>query len=100
MSFFGFGRKKETAATPPETTKQSRYKILGTGCVNCHALTKNVTEVLAELEIEDGVQKVSQLSEIASYGVMSVPAFVIDDKVVSVGKVLSHEEIKKLILGA
>ena len=99
MSFFGFGKQKEAPAPKSDTVVESRYKILGTGCVNCNALTKNVTEVLEELKIEDGVEKISQLSEIASYGVMSVPAFVIDGKVVSVGKVLSHAEIKKLILG-
>lgn len=97
MAIFGFGKKKDAPAKQIEPTTVSRYKILGTGCSNCDALTKNVSEVLTELNLTDGVQKISELSQIAGYGVMSVPAFVIDEKVVSVGKVLSHAEIKKLI---
>lgn len=100
MSIFGFGKKKDTVVQPTQSATESRYKILGTGCSNCEALERNVKQVLQELEIEEGVQKVSELSQIASYGVMSVPAFVVDDKVVSVGKVLSHSEIKKIVQGS
>ena len=97
MSLFGFGKKKQATAEPVASVSQSRYKILGTGCTNCDALARNVAQALEELDINDGIEKVSQLSEIAKYGVMSVPAFVIDDKVVSIGKVLTLSEIKQLV---
>lgn len=98
MSLFGFG-KKNSPTPPVNTVDSSRYKVLGTGCTKCDSLSKNVAEALAELGLTDGVEHVSELSKIAAYGIMSVPAFVIDDKVVSVGKVLSRDEIKRLIAG-
>lgn len=72
-------------------------KILGTGCSKCDKLEKNLNIVLGELDINTTLEKVEELKEIVRYGVMTTPALVIDDKVVSVGKVLSEKEIKKII---
>ncbi len=71
-------------------------KILGTGCKKCNKLEKNALKA-SETKENITVKKVSDLQEIMSYGVMQTPALVIDDKVVSVGKVLTEDEIKKLI---
>lgn len=70
-------------------------KILGTGCKKCITLTENTQAALANLGREAQVLKITDLAEIAAHGVMSTPALAIDDKVVSVGKVLSVEEIEK-----
>ena len=72
-------------------------KILGPGCKNCVALTENTKEALAELGIKAEIEKVTDFMEIARYGVMSTPGLVIDDKVVSFGKVLKSKEIVKLL---
>ncbi len=72
-------------------------KILGTGCKKCVTLTENTQAALATLGREAEVQKVTDFAEIAACGVMSTPALVIDDKVVSVGKVLTPSEIAALI---
>ena len=72
-------------------------KILGTGCSKCDKLEKNLKSVLGELDIEASIEKVEELKEIVRYGVMTTPALVIDDKVVSVGKVLSTKDLKKLL---
>lgn len=96
MALFGFG-KKQADVKPVTPAVTSRYKVLGTGCTKCDALTRNVTQALDELGLTDGVEHVSELSQIASYGIMSVPALVIDDKVVSVGKVLTVADIKRLV---
>lgn len=98
MSIFSFGKQKQ-ALSPPTHVTDSRYKILGTGCPNCDVLDRNIVQALEELGIDDGLQKISDITKIAAYGVMSVPAFVVDDKVLSVGKVLSVAEIKRLIQG-
>ncbi len=71
-------------------------KILGTGCAKCNKLEKNALKATKNNE-KITVTKVSELKEIMKYGVMQTPALVIDDKVVSVGKVLSEDDIKKLI---
>ncbi|MDX9688775.1 thioredoxin family protein [Halopseudomonas formosensis] len=70
-------------------------KILGSGCKKCITLTENTQAALANLGREAQIIKVSDFPEIAAHGVMSTPALVIDNKVVSVGKVLSTEEVEK-----
>lgn len=73
-------------------------KVLGTGCKNCLIVENRVKEAIQEGGIEATVEKVEDIAEIMKYGVMSTPALVIDEKVVSAGKVLSIKEIKKLLL--
>lgn len=72
-------------------------KILGTGCEKCTKLEKNAREAVAELGIDAVVEKVVDLKDIMTYGVMSTPALVVDDKVKSSGRVLSVEDIKKYL---
>ena len=61
--------------------------VLGTGCPNCKRLEKNVYEALKELGIEAEVEKVTEIKDIMSYGIMSTPALVVDGKVVLSGQV-------------
>lgn len=72
-------------------------KILGPGCKNCVALTENTKLALAQLSMQANIEKVTDMSVIASYGIMSTPGLVINEKVVSFGKVLKPNEIAKLI---
>ena len=72
-------------------------KILGTGCSKCEKLEKNLDIVLKELNIDATIEKVDDLIELVSYGVMSTPGFVVNDEVKSVGKALSVKEIKKIL---
>ena len=74
-------------------------KILGSGCKKCITLSENTQAALANLGREAQVIKVTDFAEIAAHGVMSTPALVIDDKVVSVGKVLSSAEVAALLKG-
>ena len=74
-----------------------KIEILGTGCPNCLKLERNVLEALKETGIQAEVVKVTEIPEIMSYGVMSVPALVIDGEVKSYGKVNSVEEIREMI---
>lgn len=72
-------------------------KILGPGCKKCVTLTENTKTALAHLGQEAEVVKVTDYAEIAAHGVMSTPALAIDDKVVSVGKVLTAGEVEVLL---
>jgi small redox-active disulfide protein 2 len=72
-------------------------KILGSGCKKCITLTENTQAALANLGREAQVLKVTDFAEIAAHGVMSTPALAIDDKVASVGKVLTVGEVEKLL---
>ncbi|MGA9519073.1 MAG: thioredoxin family protein [Trichococcus sp.] len=72
-------------------------KILGIGCKNCVNLAKNTEEALKELGMEATITKVTDMKDIAKYGIMRTPGLVIDEKVVSYGKVASAEEITELL---
>lgn len=72
-------------------------KILGTGCPKCKKLEANVLEAVKSAVIEATVEKVTDLNNIMDYGVMMTPALVIDEKVISSGKVLSVSEIGQAI---
>lgn len=74
-------------------------KILGSGCKKCVTLTDNTQAALRDLGLTAEVVKVTDFTAIAAHGVMSTPALVIDDKVVSVGKVLSSAEVAALLKG-
>ncbi|MDA1476718.1 thioredoxin family protein [Bacillus changyiensis] len=71
-------------------------KILGTGCKNCQTLEQNVRKALAQSGKEAEIEKVTDIQEIMSYGVMSTPGIVIDGEVKSTGRVLSPAAIVKL----
>lgn len=72
-------------------------KILGSGCKNCVTLAENTRIALEEVGLAAEVIKVTDIKDIMAYGVMSTPALVIDEKVVSFGKVLKPKEIVKIL---
>ena len=72
-------------------------KILGSGCKKCATLTENTEKALASLGLTAELIKVTDFAQIAAHGVMSTPALAIDDKVVSVGKVLTAAEVERML---
>jgi len=74
-----------------------KIQILGTGCAKCAKLTENAEKAAKEAGIEAEVEKVSDIKKIMEFGVMMTPGLAIDGEVKAVGKVLSVEEIKKLL---
>lgn len=74
-----------------------KIQILGPGCTNCDRLAENARAAVQELGADFEVVKVTDLREIASFGIMVTPGLVIDGDVKSSGKVLSVEEIKSLL---
>jgi len=75
-------------------------KVLGAGCAQCHQLTQLVMEVLTELDLPAGVDHVTDLREIASYGVMGSPALLINRKVMALGSVPPRDRIRKWLAEA
>ena len=93
-----YGSCTPEAMAQAEAGKASRgVKVLGSGCAKCNALEQATREALAELGMETTIDHVTDFAQIASYGVMSTPALVVDGKVVSYGKVLKKDEAKDLI---
>lgn len=72
-------------------------KVLGTGCAKCATLYDNVKSAVAELGIDATVEKEQDIMKIMEYNVMSIPALVVDSNVLSTGKVLTIEDVKKLL---
>lgn len=73
-------------------------KILGSGCPNCKKLHENTEEAVKSLGLDAAIEEVMDIDKIIDYGVMKTPALVVDEKVKSSGRVLSTDEIKKLIV--
>lgn len=74
-----------------------KIEILGPGCAKCKKLTANTEEVVDSLKLDAEVVKIEDLKKITQYGVVVTPALVVDGEVKSAGKVLSVEDIKKII---
>ncbi|MDD3168700.1 MAG: thioredoxin family protein [Eubacteriales bacterium] len=72
-------------------------KVLGPGCKNCITLEENTKEALKQMRVEASVDKITNLAQIAGYGVMSTPGLVVNGKVVSFGKVLKPADIIKIL---
>ena len=72
-------------------------KILGSGCASCHALYKNTKEIIQKMGIPAETEYVTDMQKIMEYGVMSMPALVVNEKVVSMGKVLKSADFEKLL---
>jgi small redox-active disulfide protein 2 len=75
-----------------------RIEILGVGCPKCKLLTANAEAAVKELNIQAEIAKVTDIGKITEYGIMMTPALAIDGTVVSAGKVLSKDEIKKMLI--
>ncbi len=74
-------------------------KILGTGCAKCQKLEQLTREAVASLGLDATIDKVTDPGEIAGWGVMSTPALVVDDRVVTVGRVPSEADLTALLAG-
>jgi small redox-active disulfide protein 2 len=70
-------------------------KVLGTGCANCRTTIAMIEEVAKSKGVSVSVQKVQELREIMSYGVMSTPGVVIDGKLVHAGGVPSRDKVEQ-----
>ena len=76
-----------------------KIKVLGSGCSKCHALEARTADALRVAGLEASIDKVTDFGEIASYGVMSTPALVVDDRVVLSGRVPDVAELTRLLAG-
>jgi len=76
-----------------------RIEVLGTGCMKCKRLLKNVETAVKELGIEAEIKKVDDITEIMDRGVMFTPALAIDGEMKISGRVADVEELKEILKG-
>jgi len=111
MALFGKKNKKEAtsccccgscdaetmAKAEKAKSEGASVKILGSGCARCNQLEAATRDALKQLGMDAAIDHITDFSQIASYGVMTTPALVVDGKVVSYGKVLKAEEVIKIL---
>lgn len=117
MSLFGFGKKKKeekkdcacncgcptgevseitNACCPDAKDGICCVKVLGAGCKSCHEQYENAKEAVKNMGLGIEVEYITDMQKVMEYGVMSMPAIVVNEKVVSMGKVLKASEVEKL----
>ena len=72
-------------------------KVLGAGCKSCHKLYENAKQAVKNIGLNIEVEYITDMQKIMEYGVMSMPALVVNEKVVSQGKVLKTDDIEKFL---
>ncbi|MGM9578338.1 MAG: thioredoxin family protein [Evtepia sp.] len=113
MGLFGFGKKKEEkpacCCASPETAATGAQccgepvegiccvKVLGAGCKSCHEQLVSAQTAVKKLGLPLEVEYITDLEQVMKYGVMSMPAIVVNDKVVSAGKVLKPADVESLL---
>ncbi|MGQ9550638.1 MAG: thioredoxin family protein [Roseiflexus sp.] len=76
-----------------------KLQILGTGCAKCQQLTQHTEKAAQALGINYVIEKVTEIDQIMSFGVMVTPALAVDGVVKVVGKVPSVEQLKQVLAG-
>lgn len=119
MALFNFGKKKEetkaptcacdgntTASEVSEITNDCCpeakdgiccIKVLGAGCKSCHEQYENAKKAVKNMGLDIEVEYITDMQKVMTYGVMSMPALVVNEKVVSMGKVLKAADVEKLL---
>lgn len=119
MGLFGFGKKKEEKTAPActcncdcptsEATEITSdccagakdgiccIKVLGAGCKSCHEQYENTKEAVRAMGLSVEVEYITDMQKVMEYGVMSMPALVVNENVVSMGKVLKAADVEKLL---
>lgn len=119
MALFDFGKKKEEKKTPApacscgcptgevEEISNDCYpeaedgicciKVLGAGCKSCHKQYENAKQAVKDIGLSVEVEYITDMQKVMEYGVMSMPALVVNEKVVSMGKVLKVNEVMALL---
>ena len=75
-------------------------KVLGSGCAKCNKLYEQAERAIAQCGVEAKLEKVSELDDIVGYGVMLTPALVVDEVVVSSGRLPSMAKLTAWLTSA
>ena len=113
MALFNFGKKKEETPTCCCGSAEAKaeetafcgapvegiccVKVLGAGCKSCHEQYENAKAAVKAMGLNIEVEYITDMEKVMGYGVMSMPAIVVNEQVVSMGKVLKATDVEKLL---
>ena len=121
MALFNFGKKKDEEKKAPacacscgcsanETENFATeccpdlkegeiccIKVLGSGCKSCHEQYENAKQAVKDMGLDLEVEYITDMQKVMEYGVMSMPALVVNEKVVAMGKVLKAADVVALL---
>lgn len=116
MALFNFRKKKKApacccnGACPTSEVAETKntccgeqqegiccIKVLGAGCKSCHEQYENAKQAVANLGLSVEIEYITDIPKVMEYGVMSMPAIVVNENVVSQGKVLKIADVEKLL---
>ena len=72
-------------------------KVLGVGCASCHEQYEHAKAAVKSMGLDVEVEYITDLQKVVGYGAMSMPALVVNEKVVAMGKVLKAADVEKLL---
>jgi small redox-active disulfide protein 2 len=75
-------------------------KVLGSGCANCKRLEQIARKVVSDMALEAEVIKVTEVPEIAKYDILATPGLIVNEKVVSSGRIPSEAEVTTFLVNA
>ena len=107
MSFFNRKEEEEKPCCCSSGSAGSKYdvvlgevtsvKVLGAGCKSCHQMYENTKKAVADLGLGIEVEYITNMEKVMQYGAMSMSVLVVNEKVVSAGKVLKPQEAAKML---
>lgn len=111
MALFGMGKKKDgetnapcckTSDIPENCCTEKAegiccIKVLGAGCKSCHEQYENVRKAVTEMGLDIEVEYITDMERVMTYGVMSMPAIAVNEKIASMGRVLKTADVVKLL---
>lgn len=120
MALFNFGKKKEeekktsacacSSGCPTSEAEEITndccpeakdgiccVKVLGAGCKSCHEQYENAKKAIKDMGLDLEVEYITDMQKVMEYGAMSMPALVVNEKVVSMGKVLKSDDVIALL---
>ncbi len=74
-----------------------KIQILGTGCAKCQKLAENTQQAADNLGFDYEMEKVTDINQIMSFGIMTTPGLAVDGKVLLAGKVPAVTDIEKML---
>ena len=120
MALFHFGKKKEEEKKAPApacscgcpTSEAEKItndccpeakdgicciKVLGAGCKSCHEQYENAKQAVKDMRLSVEVEYITDMQKVMEYGAMRIPALVVNEKIVSMGKVLKAADVVALL---